>query len=415
MSLPLTAYSPAASRPDSQVETYAAAVRAALGDLTDAQRGELLEDLDDHLREVAAEDDRPLVERLGAPDAYAAELRASLGLPEPPAVTSGLVEGALHWLRSATAGVRQTHAWTALAAFLPSLQPAWWLLRAWLLLVVVAALTDAEAYTLAGLMLPRVEGSRLLAALVLAVLVVGSVWRGQRSARLTPAGRTVVVAADLFIAFFAVFAVTSVASPLTPYRYAAAPEQAAQAVERLDDDRRALVNGDGGLVHDIEVRGADGKPLPGPVFLYDQDGVPLDNLAPWWQEPSPELPDGRQLVVRPQLDAAGNLARNYFPRVFDYYDPETGGVRATAVPVVPGEEQSSPNASPTPERSPDAPARPTPEPTPEPTPGPTPATAPDAGPEPDSEPDSEPDPEPDPVDEPAGEPTGERGAAPGPR
>src|SRR5256885_15228317 len=59
------------------VATYAAAVRAALSNLTTDQSEVLLEDLEDHLREVAAEAEGPLAERLGPPELYAQELRAA--------------------------------------------------------------------------------------------------------------------------------------------------------------------------------------------------------------------------------------------------------------------------------------------------------------------------------------------------
>ncbi len=55
------------------------AVRAALSDLPAPARDQLLADLEDHLAEVAAESEQSLTERLGAPEAYAAELRAAYG------------------------------------------------------------------------------------------------------------------------------------------------------------------------------------------------------------------------------------------------------------------------------------------------------------------------------------------------
>ena len=59
------------------VATYAASVRAALSNLPTDQSDVLLEDLEDHLREVAAEAEGPLAERLGPPEQYAQELRAA--------------------------------------------------------------------------------------------------------------------------------------------------------------------------------------------------------------------------------------------------------------------------------------------------------------------------------------------------
>ena len=65
--------------PTGDVARYAAAIRAALGDLDAAERADLLEDLEAHLAEVAVESGTSLADRLGPPDAYAAELRAAYG------------------------------------------------------------------------------------------------------------------------------------------------------------------------------------------------------------------------------------------------------------------------------------------------------------------------------------------------
>src|SRR5512142_886760 len=63
-----------------EIARYLDGVRAALLDLPPEVREELLEDLLAHLTEVAAESSEPLVDRLGEPSAYAAELRASAGV-----------------------------------------------------------------------------------------------------------------------------------------------------------------------------------------------------------------------------------------------------------------------------------------------------------------------------------------------
>src|SRR5262245_27801142 len=65
---------------ESQISDYLGRVRAALADLPTDARDELIEDLPDHLAEVLAEDAGTLTERLGEPEAYAAELRAAAGM-----------------------------------------------------------------------------------------------------------------------------------------------------------------------------------------------------------------------------------------------------------------------------------------------------------------------------------------------
>ncbi|WP_116947152.1 HAAS signaling domain-containing protein [Jiangella endophytica] len=89
------------------VATYVAAVRDELGDLPADELAEIAEDVRDHLDHVAAEygDDVTidvLIDRLGAPAAYAAELRAAAGMPqpapEPALVPVGFVRRLLRFL-----------------------------------------------------------------------------------------------------------------------------------------------------------------------------------------------------------------------------------------------------------------------------------------------------------------------------
>ena len=61
--------------------SYAEAVRRALDDLPAAIATDLLEGLEEHLGEVGVDDPSALAELLGPPERYAAELRASAGLP----------------------------------------------------------------------------------------------------------------------------------------------------------------------------------------------------------------------------------------------------------------------------------------------------------------------------------------------
>jgi hypothetical protein len=63
------------------VQSYARAVREAMGDLPSEQAHEVLDGLDEHLAEIVAEGTTDLEEVLGSPESYADELRASAGLP----------------------------------------------------------------------------------------------------------------------------------------------------------------------------------------------------------------------------------------------------------------------------------------------------------------------------------------------
>ena len=71
-----------------EITAYVEGIRAGLAGLPEATREELLEDLPEHLAEVQADGTGTLTERLGSPEAYASELRATAGFvggfPDPP-------------------------------------------------------------------------------------------------------------------------------------------------------------------------------------------------------------------------------------------------------------------------------------------------------------------------------------------
>ena len=70
------------------VQSYARAVRDALGDLPSEQAHAVLDGLDEHLAEIVAEGTVDLEAVLGSPESYAAELRLSAGLPAATGRTS---------------------------------------------------------------------------------------------------------------------------------------------------------------------------------------------------------------------------------------------------------------------------------------------------------------------------------------
>ena len=68
----------------STTERFLTRMRAALSDLPPAEVDELLEDTEEHVRELAREHGEDQLElRLGTPEAYAAELRSAAGYPPP--------------------------------------------------------------------------------------------------------------------------------------------------------------------------------------------------------------------------------------------------------------------------------------------------------------------------------------------
>ena len=104
------------------VASYVAAVRAHLDDLEPGEVEELTEGLDADLGDLAAEADDPLVRRLGPPQAYADELRASAGL-RPRGLGRRNRPSLLDRLR-------QHPRWPAVAGFFVVLRPVWWVARA---------------------------------------------------------------------------------------------------------------------------------------------------------------------------------------------------------------------------------------------------------------------------------------------
>jgi hypothetical protein len=298
-----------------EVASYAAAVRAAFADLPGPDRELLLEDLEDHLQEVAAEAGGPLSERLGRPEAYAAELRASAGLPAPGPGASGRRAGsrlggsrvarrlAVFW------GAALAHpAGRAVAGFLPELRPAWWVLRGYL---AVQAVAVAASVLLAGpglsFPLPALFGSQVLGLLAVAAAVAGSVALGRRG----PATRRVrwlVVAGNAALAVFALLLMAELGSSETYDDF-----RGSAATVAVFRGPVSGLRADGREINNIFPFDADGKPLRD-VYLVDQDGHPV--VASHYDN---ELLEPQRLV-----DRTGAEVANRYPQVQHHVDPATG-------------------------------------------------------------------------------------------
>ena len=169
---------------EDQVTAYLYAVRAALGDLPEATRDELLEDLPEHLAEVLADSGGTLVERLGPPEEYAAELRASIGFvggfPDPPPDRNAELRAAvLLRLGQADRRLGPLIGYPLVSDFLVLLRPAWWVLRGYLAAMVLAWLANGGSQSMG--LLPRIGGSSLVALALIVACVIGSIWFGRRS------------------------------------------------------------------------------------------------------------------------------------------------------------------------------------------------------------------------------------------
>ena len=173
-----------------EINLYVFAVRAALGDLPESLRDELLEDLPEHLAEVVADGEGSLAERLGSPEAYAEDLRTTAGFvggfPDPPRRAARLIElrdQALVHLGRLDTRLGPLFGAAHVSEFLVQLRPAWWVLRGYLAAMVLAWLLDDSGQPIG--LLPRIGGSEVVALLLLAIGVLVSIWFGRRSMSLT--------------------------------------------------------------------------------------------------------------------------------------------------------------------------------------------------------------------------------------
>lgn len=322
------------------VVRYAAQVRAALADLAPADRDELLEDLENHLLEVRSDDDGPLELRLGAPEAYAAELRASAGLAPARRSRWGLLgrvdDGLRRDVERLRAGVVALHGGREVADFLPELRPGWWVLRAWGAVWVLELLLDSYA-ELSAFPIPTVAGSAVLGLVAVLAATVFSVRIGRGHAppvlcrpRVVATGNVVLVVLGLLLANNVQERFTVMSADAA---YAGSPGVLTTA------DRRPVSN--------LYAFDSLGRPLRD-VQLYDQDGRPLDTLAL-------AAPDGSYAEPEYRLDEAGAPRGNVFPRrLATEVWTDTGPSPAPVPPpAVNAPRLATPEPSPSPEPSPE--------------------------------------------------------------
>ena len=255
--------SPTQAARQTEVEEYAAAVRAELADVPADRSEELLDDLEEHLAEVAAEDGTPLASRLGPPAAYARELRAAAGLSADPAPTSGTGASLAERLR-AWEPVRQVE------RFLPELRPAWWVVRAW------AAVTAVDVVFVGGTAFPvPTLGLGPVGFLVTGAAIAWSVRLGLRAraeGRVPGRGAVLVNAGLALLTLVAVIGLADRSGVAS-----------AEPVSYDDGAPSSLVHEDGTPITNILPYSSTGEPLTG-VLLYDQDGRPIDDLADTTQD-----------------------------------------------------------------------------------------------------------------------------------
>jgi hypothetical protein len=304
---------------DPEVAAYARQVREALADVPAARLEELLEDLEEHLVEVASETPGPLDERLGSPAAYAAELRRAAGLPDAPAVEPEL-DGWRWDLQRYRERWGGHSAVVAVRGFLPELRPAWWVVRGWAAVAAVEAVFLGQV----GIPLPTL-GLGPVGWVVTGAAIAWSVRTGLRA---RAAGTPLTHASGFLnvgLALCALVAVIGLASQRTGTEHY--PAEVSYGTD--PSAPTTLTHEDGTPITNIVPYGPDGTPLTG-VLLYDQDGRPIDNLSDW---------TGDGTTVEPQ-DTVPAQPANAYPQAqvvtgYDEFGNEVDEVFPAPVTAVP--------------------------------------------------------------------------------
>ncbi|MBE3011568.1 hypothetical protein IL992_20525 [Microbispora sp. NEAU-D428] len=323
-------------------QDYAAAVREALADLPARDRDALLEDLDEHLAEVAAEPGMSLEERLGSPEAYAAELRAAYG--GRPSGGGSSLGGRLR--ERVSGAVRRVHTrllvlppYRQAAVFAPELRPAWWVLRGYAIALAVLAPISA----------PGLVPGDIPAWVFTLAVIWGSVWLGRRG-RTRPSrwGRVLLLGANLLAAVLVITAmadVPSTSSRSVAFDYGPQPDVYGPGM------RVETVSSLGGDVYNIFPYAEDGTPLRN-VRLYDQDGNPI-MMNPEMFDQSIVIPCGGEPPIRNAYPLPLRPMRG--PGAF-----APDGTEATCAPATPAPTDATASATPsaTPSASPSPSATP---------------------------------------------------------
>jgi len=282
-----------------EVSAFVDLVRSRLRDLDDEVRDELTDGLEADLGDLVAERG---VEALPDPDAYAEELRVSAGLPvrerrglrrprgslRKPGQTwvqtidAWLDGGRDRWFAWASAGPR-AGVWEIAQA----MRPAWWVLRAWLLVAAADQLTGPWELidVVPQFGVPLLGPVLLLAATVASVQIGRGAWWPGTTGAGSSHSRWLLLAVNA--AAIAVLPLISQAADEVGY-YSPSFD-AGYGCCRGPERQPGLVH-DGRTVRNVYAYDASGHPLQG-VQLFDQNGDPL-TVAPseargqepggWW-------------------------------------------------------------------------------------------------------------------------------------
>ncbi|MGH8959756.1 MAG: HAAS signaling domain-containing protein [Jatrophihabitantaceae bacterium] len=250
-----------------EIEAYCKAVRDALSNLPPDVSDDLLEDLPDHLREVLAEGDGSLRDRLGEPAAYADELRAAAGIDPIDGHTasglraglSGLVQRGASLAERMDSSLGRLLGYGRLMDLVRALRPAWWVLRGWIVAQFVCGVRHRDGWN--GIV-PTLHGSRLSGLVVILVAIAASIWIGRRSSTLSAWPRGLMAAASAAVLVWAI-AVLANGTGQNNVMYVS-PASSDPSVD----------------FSDLYVYDQSGTFVPG-ARLYDQSGNPVQLGAPY--------------------------------------------------------------------------------------------------------------------------------------
>ena len=306
-----------------EVRSYLEAVRARLADVPESDLEELLDDLEDHLIEVAAEDDGALEDRLGPPGVYAEELRATAGLPTRESVKKPLSRRMLESFERSALGksidvIASSKTVRSIRALLPELRPGWWVLRGFLIVWAAGVLSYEGYYT--NPFVPNL-GSYAVGIAVAAGAIILSVALG-RATRSHGRFRRFSLLVNVGIVITSIAAVTNAGNLF----------QIAYVAEEPYGGEGTLSHADGTPIANICPYAADGTPLSG-VLLFDQDGRPIVDVAPAWIdgfpiEPQPAIPNAYPLPLTWQDPGTEQVTPLSCPRILKVpapTQPETPG------------------------------------------------------------------------------------------
>ncbi|WP_430499993.1 HAAS signaling domain-containing protein [Micromonospora trifolii] len=276
---------------EQEITDYVARVRAALADLPPGQRDELTEDLADHLTEVAAESEGTLVERLGEPETYAAELRAAAGaapgsgrnLDQRVASAMARVRGRL---RTMDTRLGPPLGYATASDFLQLLRPGWWVLRGYLAAMLVTVISTGGSFGL----LPRFGGELLAGMIMLVGFVLASIWIGRRSGRLTRWPRSAVQVGSVVLVVFAFAALMQAEDRMRYGDYGYDQTSVDSPYDRVRDV--FVYDSEGRLVENARLFDQDGNPirLGYPSCSEDAYGKPMLRAYPYCPEQAPFVP-----------------------------------------------------------------------------------------------------------------------------